>query len=93
MTFIINPVILVIYYTHIHIGINIFMSCFFIFLSILFQLSFNDFLQRIYLDHLTKAVLNKKFTIVEFEDASIVIRYPGNGLYRQLPSWKQVKVE
>lgn len=41
---------------------------------------------------MTKAVLNKRFTIIEFENAGIVIRYPGNSFYRALPTWKQVKV-
>ena len=47
------------------------------FLFFFFQISLNEYLQRIYLDHLTNAVLNPRFTFVEITDAEIVIRYHG----------------
>ncbi|WAQ94284.1 hypothetical protein MAR_006755 [Mya arenaria] len=35
------------------------------------EISFNKFLKRVYLDRLTKAVLNKKFTFIDFEGADL----------------------
>ncbi|XP_052801995.1 uncharacterized protein LOC128232466 [Mya arenaria] len=46
------------------------------------EISFNKFLKRVYLDRLTKAVLNKKFTFIDFEGADLVIRFPGDRFNR-----------
>ncbi|KAH3795948.1 uncharacterized protein LOC127838082 [Dreissena polymorpha] len=42
------------------------------------ELSFNKFLAQVYMDRLTEEDINRRFTFVEFQDAEIVIRYPGN---------------
>ncbi|KAL4222571.1 hypothetical protein ACF0H5_018610 [Mactra antiquata] len=46
------------------------------------EISFNAFLKRVYLSRLTKAALDQRFTIIDFEDAEIVIRYPGDRYHR-----------
>ncbi|XP_053373411.1 uncharacterized protein LOC123530984 [Mercenaria mercenaria] len=46
------------------------------------EISFNAYLKRVYLDRLTKAVLDSRFTFIDFEDAEIVIRYPGDRFHR-----------
>ena len=50
----------------------------------IFQLSFNSFLKRVYLDRLTKAPLDPRFTFIEIEDAAIVIRSPGDIVHRSM---------
>ena len=48
------------------------------------QLSLNTFLKRIYLDRLTKAALDPRFTFIEFEDAEIQIRFRGDVVHRSM---------
>ncbi|XP_060598952.1 sialidase-like [Ruditapes philippinarum] len=61
------------------------------------EISFNAYLKRIYLDKLTKAVLDKRFTSIDFEDAEIVIRYPGDRAHRgiqwELQASNQIRFE
>ena len=51
---------------------------------IYFQLSFNNFMKRVYLDRLTKAPLDPRFTFIDFEDAAIIIRSPGDVVHRSM---------
>lgn len=46
------------------------------------ELSLNSFLKRVYLDRLTKASLDPRFTFIEFQDAVISIRYRGDKVHR-----------
>lgn len=48
------------------------------------ELSFNSFLKRVYLDRLTKAPLDPRFTFIDIEDAAIVIRSPGDVVHRSM---------
>ena len=53
-------------------------------MEFIFQLSFNSFLKRVYLDRLTKAPLDPRFTFIDFEDAAIVIRSRGDIVHRSM---------
>lgn len=46
------------------------------------EISLNSYLKHVYLSSLTKAVLDKRFTFVDFEGADIAIRYPGDHAHR-----------
>lgn len=48
------------------------------------ELSFNNFLKKVYLDRMTKAPLDPRFTFIDFEDAKIVIRSRGAARFRGL---------